>query len=331
MFTASMILHSFGNDITSGTVYPYNTLRTIAMPLGHDCQHAAPSTPNGAPNDRYCATTTLMAGYPATGSGYLVTGGATAGAPVGLPQSAFAVDVTGFHRTYYPYIQSHTYGEFVNAAGTFFAGGGPAFGEGTHTHSGMGQRSGQWIIHEGPRGFGGILNILGAIGDIHFAWIITGKVGTYTGGPGNWNMVTAFGNNQYTSPTGYTPMGKTLWRNPHFTTNFYTNNENGNVTTVVAIATGTPWTTGSVTLYANAGIFATVLHRAGYDTVTAGGVRNLQLVTPAVTHWISPGWQSHSGQIGILTMQISPEPRAILLLAAGGGVLALLYLTSRRR
>lgn len=330
MFSASMIMPAFGNDTVSGTQYPYNTVIFIGMPMGHDCQSASPYTPNGVPNLRYCPNSVIQAGSPATGSGYLVTGGATVGAPIGLPQSAFAVDVTGFNRTYYPYLQSHTYGNFVNAAGTFFPGSGPAFGVGTVSHTGMGQRSGQWYIHEGPRGFGGVLTLLGAVGVKHFKWVLPGKVGTYSNTSGNWQMVTALGRDQYATVYSFTPMGKTNWFNPLLGAETYTNNVNGNTSRIEIRATGTRWTTGSVTLFAKAGYLETVFRKAGFDTVTSGGVRNIQLVTPNLVHWVGPGSQTHTGHVAILTMQITPEPGAVLLLAAGGGVLALLYRASRK-
>jgi hypothetical protein len=73
-----------------------------------------------------------------------------------------------------------------------------------------------------------------------------------------------------------------------------------------------------------------IMHAFGNDTTTTGGARNLQLVTPALTHWIGPGFQDHTGHIGILRLQIVPEPGALLLLAAGAGALALLRRGSRR-
>ena len=65
------------------------------------------------------------------------------------------------------------------------------------------------------------------------------------------------------------------------------------------------------------------------EFLTAGGKGNIQLVTPTLTHWLSPGWNTHSAQLGILTIQV-PEPGAVLLLAAGGCVLGLLFWVSRR-
>jgi hypothetical protein len=331
MFTASFIWNAWGNDITSGTVYPYNTNDWNAAPLGHDCQDAFPSTPNGAPNDRYCAKGIVQQGVPATGAGSLVTGGASVGGPIGLPQSAFSIITTGFLPTYYPYIQSHTYANLRNEPGAFFAGGGPAAGKGTHTKTGMGQTSGTWIIHEGARGFGGVMGLLGFYGAAHVKYVVPGKVGTYVNVPSDWNMVKPVGRVQFATPTSFTAMGKAInWNNPHTLTDSATNNVNGNMSTWVVGAWGTPWTTGAVTVYARAGIFPTILHRAGYDSVTSGGVRNIQLVTPTLTHWIGPGFQTHTAQIGILNLSITPEPGAILLLAAGAGVLVLLRRVGRR-
>jgi hypothetical protein len=331
MFEASFIYHSWGNDVTSGTQMPYNTAFLTALPLGHDCQHRYPYTENGDPNGRYCSPTIVQNGMPATGSGTLVTGGATVGAPVGLPVSAFGVTATGFLGTYYPFLQTQTYATIVNAAGTFFAGGGAAAGMMTLTHSGMGQRAGTFIIHEGKNGFGGALGLLGAFGAKQWMYIVTGKVGTYVGG-GDWNLVGPVGRPQYATPTAFDGKGNpTNWANPHERSAQYINNVNGNLSVTQARATATPWTTGSVTVYALVGANKVITHEAGFDTTTPGGVRNIQLVTPMLTHWIGVGFQGHDGQIGILKLRIVPEPSAILMLAAGAGVLALLYRASRRR
>jgi len=331
MFDASFIIQGWGNDVTSGTVFPYNTAYlTRAVPLGHDCQSFYPYGPNGTPNPRYCTASVFRNGAPATGSGTLSTGTAM-GTPASImmPLSAFRITTTGFLPTYYPYLQSWTYATVYNAPGTFFAGGGPAFGLGSVIHSGMGQRAGTFIIHEGKNAFGGVMGLLGQIG-AKFKAVVPGKAGTWTG-IGVGGTLPPMGRPQYATPIGYTAMGKTIWQNPFTDTGMFTNNLDGAMSTYFAIHTATPWTTGSVSLYVLAGYFQTILHRAGHDTVTSGGVRNLQLVTPAVVHWLSPGATNHSGHIGILTMQIVPEARSLLLLAAGGGILALLYRAAHRR
>jgi hypothetical protein len=332
MFVASLSIHAWGNDVTTGTAVPYNESGFTALPLGHDCQEADAATPNGAVNPRYCGTTTMMQGAPATGSGFLVTGGATVGGVIGLPQSAFSVTATGFLPTYYPYLQTHTYADFRNAAGTFFAGSGPAAGKGTVTHSGMGQLSGQWTIKEGKNGYGGVLGLLGKFGSRSTKFVIPGKVGTYEGA-GSWLLVHPLGRPQYATPIGTTPMGKTVWQNPKTAVMVYVNNVNGNTSATQGRVSGTPWTTGTVTVYALAGGVQTIFHTQGFDTTTGTGVtrvRNIQLVTPELIHWIGPGWQTHQGAVGILNLRITPEPGAILMLAAGAGVLFLLYRTNRR-
>lgn len=92
--------------------------------------------------------------------------------------------------------------------------------------------------------------------------------------------------------------------------------------TITAIGTGTPWTTGSVTVYATQGAFTTTLRRAGYDNRSALGHGKIQLVTPALTHWLGrvrP--DNHTGHIGILKLRVVPEPGRAALLALGLGAL----------
>jgi len=337
MFSASFIMHAFGNDVTSGTAYPNNTSIFWAWPLGHDCQSPSPYTTNGGPSPRYCPPSIIRVGSPATGSGPAPLLSAAVGAPLALPQSAFGVTASGLLPNWYYFLQSKTYATFDNAAGSFFAGGGPAAGKGQTTHFARGQQRGTWIIRAGERGFGGVLGLLGRFG-ARREYLITGKAGTYRGRT-SWNMIPALGRPQYATPIGYNKQGKTTaWQNPYDNTGVFVNNVNGNKSTFVKRGTGTLWTTGSVTVYATRGSFTTILHRAGHDTTvmhtTPMGtttVRNLQLVTPALTHWSSPGFQDHTGHIGILTLQITPEPGALLLLAVGIGALTLLYGTSLRR
>jgi len=318
MFEASFIMHAFGNDITSGTTFPYSWYSFSAVPLGHNCRYRYPYSPNGATYPHYCGSATFHRGSPATGTFAVDTGGSVVGGSIAVPQYAFGITATGIFPPYYPYLYSKTYATFANAAGTFFAGGGPAFGLGTKTHTGTSQTVGSWVIHEGDRGFGGTLGLLGRLG-AKAKYVVTGKVGTYEG-TGSWNMIRALGRPRSSTVYSYTPQG-TNWFNPHRVTNTYVNNVNGNQSTVLVLGSGTPWTTGSVTVYAVVGVFPTILQRAGDDTVTPGGLRNLQLVTPALTHWIGPGFQGHTGHIGILEFQLVPEPGSLGLLILGLGAL----------
>jgi hypothetical protein len=311
MFSASFIMHAFGNDVTTGTAPPSTSSSFFAMPLGHDCHDAYPFTTYGAPSTGYCSPDVIQAGAPASGSGSVSVGSGSP-ASVMLPQSAFGITTTGELPSYYPHLKSTTYATFVNAAGRFFAGGGPAAGFGQKTKTGMGQRAGTWRIHEGPNAVGGVMGILGALG----------AHALVPAGTRSWNMIRALGRVPYATPTAFTSMGKaTNWLNPHISSRVYTNSYNGKQSTLVNRGSGTPWTTGSVTVYATAGVFTTILHRAGYDTVTPSGARNLQLVTPALTHWIGPGFADHTGHIGILKLAIAPEPGAWLSLALGLGLL----------
>jgi len=155
-------------------------------------------------------------------------------------------------------------------------------------------------------------------------------IGTYAG-TNSWNMIRALGRVPYATPTYFTAMGKAgNWLNPHLDGNVYVNTYLGKQSTLLDRGSGTPWTTGSVTLYATAGVFSTILHRAGYDTTTPSGARNIQLVTPALTHWVGLGYQTHTGHIGIFRLSIAPEPAAWLSLALGMGLLLGLRRATRR-
>jgi len=252
---------------------------------------------------------------------------------VALPQSAFIADATGFLPSYYPYLESATFATFTAQAGTFFAGGGPA-AAGTVTKTGMGQTSGTWYIRPraGGNAFGGALGMLGRYGAIN-AYVVPGKVGTYGPSETSWAIVPEMGIPQYNTLISITAMGKERWKNPFWHWYTFVNNVNGNEDPLKASGWGTPWTTGTVTVLAQAGYFPTILKRTGYDFTSGTGttkVRNIQLVTPTLTHWIGTAIKTHTGQIGMLTLRITPEPAALLMLAAGGGLLALLFWASRR-
>ena len=371
LFQASFIMHAFGNDTTAGSVSPFNTYTFTGMPLGHNCQDSSPyittiSTYYPAPF--YCAQTTIQAGAPATGSGILVSGYASVGGPFRLPSKAFAVgdwlgghytistttggDViigtgtsitpsthmyggfttpidarnggTGFIPFYYSYFQTHTYATVQNAAGSFFAGGGPA-ASGTLTRTGKAKRAGSWRVTPGTNALGGAMGILGRLG-AHDKYFVPGQPGTYEGTT-SWNMIKAMGR------TWGTVMNRVDSMNPYTNTGSFYNSQVQATSTLSALATGSKWTTGMVSLYGDAGYFQTILRRTGFDTTTGTGttkVRNIQLVTPALTHWQSTKVNSHTGHIGILKLQIVPEPNAAALLAVGAGVLTLLYRASRR-
>jgi hypothetical protein len=348
MFEASFVFNSWGNDISSGATEPYTINDWTAAPLGYDCQHVEPYTTNGAPSTRYCRPTQKQQGHPATGAWMRSIG---TGTPprITMQQSDFGVELytqtnskyvpplsgttphccRGFLNTAPPYLQSFEYATFVNAAGSFFAGGGAAAGAGYNNRTGM-NGSGTWRVRAGKNAFGGVMGLLGKYGATG-KYTITGKTGTYNG-VSSWAMVPDIGRPLYNTVIGYGAMGTPIYQNPFSKTDmWYKTTPKGavKVSTLLAIGTGTLWTTGQVGGFAKTGAYYTSLWRTGYDNRTAGGKGNIQLVTPTLTHWLSPGFNTHTAQLGILRINV-PEPGAVLLLAAGGGALGLLFWVSRR-
>jgi hypothetical protein len=256
---------------------------------------------------------------PATGSGVLSLVPTGTGPPgIVLPQSAFGI--TTYEE--WPY-STTTYATFHNAAASFFAGAGPA-ASGTLTKTGTGVRGGSWIIQPGEHAFGGPMGILGQIG-AYSVFSLPPQTGYYRG-YASWNMIKALGRERLGGPDPLNPYTKTA---------MFVNVTAGVTATTTTYGTGTPWTTGRVTVYAPDAYFTTVMRRSGYDTtsVTSLGdnVRNIQLVTPALTHWRASGRPTYNtGHIGILKLQIVPEPGPVLMFAVGAGVLTLLHRVSRR-
>ena len=347
MFEASFIIHAWGNDISSGATSPYTENWFTAVPLGYDCQHAEPYTANGDPSSRYCSPDIMHKGHPATG---MWTASVGTGTPPGitLQQSNFTLELythpigwptqtntqtphccRGFSATFPPYLQSFTYATFVNAAGSFFAGGGAAAILGYNNKTGK-LGSGTWRIQAGKNAFGGAMGLLGKYGGTG-KYSITGKTGTYHG-VSSWAMVPDLGRLLYNTIIGYDTMGTPIYQNPFSKTDmWYKTTPKGaiKVSTLLAIGSGTLWTTGQVGGFAKTGAYDSSAWRTGYDNRTPGGLGNIQLVTPTLTHWLSPGFNSHTQALGMLKIQV-PEPGAVLLLVAGGGVLGLLYWVGRR-
>jgi len=318
MFQASFLMHAWGNDVTTGSSYPSNTSVFVPMPLGTKrTRSTVRCTPPGGLSDANPCPPVSQRGRPATGMGTIsVATTGTGPAPIALPQSAFGVTTVGFwpirSTVYRPGTHYTTYATFVNEAGSFLPYGGPATTYSfTFTVTGVGTV----FIKQGPNAFGGAMGLLGKLG----AREVLYAAGTTFTGSMSWNMIRALGRGFGDPDRVFTNTGR------------FVNAAGTQTSTYTLTAWGTEWTTGSVTLYAKAGTFTTILHRAGYDTTTPGGVRNLQLVTPVLTQWIdSYGTQAPTGHIGILTLQVVPEPRAVLLLAVGAGVLVVLRRVSRR-
>jgi hypothetical protein len=235
----------------------------------------------------------------------------------------------GFSATFPPYLQSFTYATFVNEAGSFFAGGGAAADLGYNNKTGK-LGSGTWRVRAGKNAFGGAMGLLGKYGGTG-KYSITGKTGTYVG-VSSWAMVPDVGRLLYNTIIGVGTMGTPLYQNPFSKTDmWYKTTPKGKVkvSTLRAVGSGTLWTTGQVGGFAKTGAYYSSAWRTGYDNRTPGGLGNIQLVTPTLTHWLSPGFNSHTQSIGMLKIRV-PEPGAVLMLAAGAGVLALLHRTGRR-
>jgi hypothetical protein len=265
-------------------------------------------------------------GASAQGAGTISVSATGSGpAAVALPHSALRVTTAAFWPIASPTTFYSTYATFVNQAGRFFAGGGPAAGKGIVSHKGNADRVGSWFIHEGKNAFGGTLGLLGKQGAFaQFRITSVGPSGPVPGiftGTSSWNMIRALGRSAMDSLNPYTNTGMFV-------------NKSGRsdpysllVTTYKKLGSGTPWTTGTVTVVAKEGSYATSLRRTGYDTTTPGGARNIQLVTPTLTHWARGHGRpdNHTGHIAILKIRLVPEPTGVVMIAAGGCALALLY------
>jgi hypothetical protein len=253
MFQASFIMHAWGNDVTTGTSFPSNASHFVPMPLG--TTGCAPYYPYSSSYHPCLPVSQRVKPATGTGSISLATTG-TGPAPIALPQSAVGVTTVGFWPVIIPTTYYTTYATFVNEAGSFFAGGGPAAGHGTITHKGQGQRKGSWVIHEGERGFGGALGLFGKQGAYARFEIkeVTSLPGPFVG-TSSWNMIKALGRSGMDSS------------NPYTNTGTFTNTYLGTITTYTKFASGTLWTTGSVTVYATSGTFV-------YDHPPSEGLRH---------------------------------------------------------
>jgi hypothetical protein len=206
MFQASFIMHAFGNDVTTGATYPYDTDVFLALPLGHNCQDPSRYTINGTyPAPHYCYPATLQAGRPATGNGTLSLGTGSP-ASIMLPQSAFGITTLGFHPLYPGYLQSDTYATFVNASGAFLDGGGPGS---VLRYYGCGEIPGYLcplVIQNGAHQFGGAMALLGRLGG-YVKYVVPGHDGTYAW-TSSWNMIKVLGRHVLRDPMNpYTNTG----------------------------------------------------------------------------------------------------------------------------
>jgi len=310
----SVIVHAFGNDVTTGASYPFNASVFQAFPIGRRCLSDSPYTGNGAPAPYYCGQSTLRRGRPVYFFSWdsLPTGPQPA--PLSLPNRFFGFGGTQFSTTgarYTPragaYLCTNLFG-YAWRPGSLRAGGGP----GTTTFRPKNPLKGTVVVHAGAARFGGALGILYGV-DARRRFTRPGESGVWTG----------------TSPRWYLSHGSPITFSLTRTGMFY-NATLGATFTRTAIFSALSWTTGLVTVYAREGEFTTTLMRSGFDHRSPRGAGSIQLVAPQLTHWVGgPGQNEPTGSIAV--MRIVPEPHAALLLAAGMAALVLLHRASRRR
>ena len=327
---------SFGNDTTTGTTSPFYSTNYLGIPFGQNCNvsHGTGTTVCYATSSYPSA----HAGSPLVGTG-VISVSASPGGAIALPASLLAVKlgtfptaystptfqkkpiggVPGGSFSYYPpYIYSYSYADLKNAAGNFFAGGGP--GNFTHAATAGGVAAGTLTTINGGVKYGGTMRLLGQY-RTHFA---------YSNPPGNsvgtdpW-LISWLGNGTVTGGGGV--VVKTLMDTG---TNKHTVLLQTNTNYITASAM--PWTTGTAKARATRGPFFTNFQRSGYDSRTAAGAGNIQLVSPMLTHWRTPagGVDYETASIGKMTLTFAPEPTSAMLLVAGVSVLGLVYRGSRK-
>ncbi|MDE0884341.1 MAG: PEP-CTERM sorting domain-containing protein [Myxococcota bacterium] len=328
---------SFGNDTTTGASAPLMSTNYLGIPFGQACNSA-----HGTGTTACYATSSYQSahdGSPLLGTGVLSVATGASPNPLSLPASLVSVKlgtfptvfsspsfakkpvngVPGGSFSYYPpYIYSYTYADLKNAAGNFFAGGGP--GNFTFNATAGGLPAGSLTTTAGANKFGGTMGMLGML-QTHFAY---SRAGGLSIGTDNWlvdwmgkGIATVGGASVVTTATTGTNKHNVLMET------------NTNYVSVSAF----PWTTGVASATATRGPFFTVFARSGYDTRTAGGAGNIQMVSPMLTHWRTPAGDVdyETASIGVFTLQFVPEPSSAMILMAGISLLGLAYRGSRKR
>lgn len=305
---------------------------TTSLPTGYQC-FATSSYPSA------------HAGSPLVGTG-IISVSASPGGAIGLPASLLSVKlgtfptafidpvppftpnnfvrkpvggVPGGSFSYYPpYIYSYSYADLKNAAGNFFAGGGP--GNFAHAATAGGVPAGTLTTTAGAAKFGGTMGLLGQQ-QTHFAYSNAGGLSI---GSDPW-LISWLGEGTVNSLTGAVGVLTTMTTGTNKHSVLIQTNTN------YITASAFPWSTGMATARATRGPFFTNFARSGYDNRTAMGAGNIQLVSPMLTHWRTPagGVDYETAAIGKLTLTFAPEPSSAMLLVAGVSLLGLVYRSNR--
>jgi hypothetical protein len=298
MFQARLGIISLGTNVsTSPAVVNYKHI-----PVGYQC---GPQL--GSP----CAPSVVQNGKPLTGSGTAsLMGSAPAGftIPAGILAALGTGSIPPLGGVFIDWFTYKTSGDLRNGAGSFKAGSGP----GAFTFFRGTPRTGVASV-SGGSSFGGVMKLLGTL-----SWSVGGFSRYFTpyltfksGGP----LGAAFVAGGNPMNTGISPWYRSTIPGGYFSTRQVYN-------------TGFPWTTGMAIAFNSTG-FPTYVQATGYDNRTALGLGTIQLVTPMLAHYFGFGGYSESS-IAILNLKFVPEPSAVLMLAVGAGVLALLYRFHRR-
>ncbi len=333
---------SFGNDTTTGASAPFYSNNYVGLPFG---QHCNPVFGTGM-TACYATSAKAHAGSPLAGTG-IISVSASPGGPIDLPASLLKAklgtlpsvfDVSNFAKrpvngvpggsfSYYPpYIYSYTYADLKNAAGHFFSGGGPGNFAIAVPATPLGGNAGAMSTTQTGAKFGGTMRMLGSL-KVHSAVSYpptTMGASDLLIGTHDW-LLDWVGNGSVTA-SGAVAVRSTM------TTQTSKHNGLGQTKTVYLTAKALPWTTGSATVTATRGPFFSKMARAGYDNRTAAGAGNVQMVSPMLTHWRTPGGGSdyETASIGKLRLTFAPEPSAALILGAGISLLGLLYRAGRQ-
>jgi len=297
-------------------------------------------TPGGQRDDYSCAGYStdgfggpglVQVGQPVAGRWSAITTGTQRGgfsfpaaptpAPAGMVKGVRVTGVVGEFGPAYPYMYSYTYATFRNDEGVF----GPGQGPGTFDipYNQGGPVVARINVTAGENKFGGTMRMLGALtGKVCFYYVGGCSLGSQV----NWRY-DAVGASASTAggvvTKGYIATSVA----------YYYQTAQMTVISVDVVGARFPWTTGSVTVTAvGRGPHKTIHYAHGYDnrkTTTPNGIGTIQLVTPVLTQWLQPSYNSETGGIGILKIKFVPEPRTWAMLVAGVSLLAVGYRRGR--
>ena len=228
---------------------------------------------------------------------------------------------TGSFSNFAPYLYSYTYARLYNDYATFAKGSGfftvnasPAkvsfpYVVGNATVASV-------IVTRGTNSFGGVMRLLGKM----TTKVCYFRQGGCSLGQHNWQY------DLVGTDAGATLNGNGVVQPATFEYQaIYYHTQLMQQSTVRAVGSRFPWTTGTVTVTATGrGPNNTIEKRAGFDN-RVSGVGTLQVVSPIITKWLQPSVNFETGGIAIMRLIFVPEPQKWLMLVAGVSLLGVLY------